>query len=185
MKYNIVFVGSVEAGKTSLIQKKLYDRSDQTYASTLSVDYAPWVVDDIEMSIWDTCGQERFLAITSSYYMRGHVFVLVHDTTKDDIGKHLEMWRKEIVAKKPPRHSPVIIVVSNKMDLAPCSSKVSDWVRQYEYDHIKTSVVTGRGVDALFEKIKDAVIVHQSDWLSPSLPALPDSTPQASPGCAC
>ena len=40
--------------------------------------------------------------------------------------------------------------------------------------------------DELFTKIKDAILVHQTDWMSPSLPALPIAdTPKVAPGCSC
>ena len=139
------------------------------------------------MSVWDTCGQERFMAITSSYFMRGHVFVLVHDILDSTVALDLEKWYKEIMAKRPPRHKPVVIVVTNKVDLhAVCTSEVSEWISTHSFEHVYTSAQTGEGIDKLFQKVHEAAIVHQSDWLSPSLPALPSVPPTAqSPGCSC
>jgi len=187
MRFNIVLVGSVSGGKTSIIKKKINCLGASKHVSTIAVDYVPLKLGDFDVSVWDTCGQERFMSITSSYFMRGHVFVLVHDVIDSDVLQDLEKWRLEITKKKPARHSPVIIVVSNKIDLTPfCSQPVSDWVSDHMFDHMYTSAKTGEGIDALFTKIKDAITVHQSDWMSPSLPALP-LMPDVdnSPGCAC
>jgi small GTP-binding protein len=185
MRFNIVFVGSVGGGKTSIIKK--YTGKNTKITSTIAVDFIPIQLGDIKMSMWDTCGQERFMSITSSYFMRGHVFILVHDILDSTVAKDLEKWRNEIVNKKPPRHQPVVIVVTNKVDLhSVCTQEVSEWINKWSYEHVYTSAKTGEGIDLLFKKIQEATIVHQSDWLSPSLPALPVMPETAkSPGCAC
>lgn len=188
MRFNIVFVGSVGGGKTSIINRYFHKKADmEKHVSTIAVDFVPTVIDDVAMSIWDTCGQERFMAITSSYFMRGHVFVLVHDISDSTVKNDLEKWHQDIVKKRPARHEPVIIVVSNKTDLkAFCADEISDWTRENSFDHMFTSAKTGENVDALFKKIRDAVLVHQTDWLSPSLPALPiTETTKEAPGCSC
>jgi len=186
MRFNVVFVGSVSGGKTSIIKKKLGQDISQ-HVSTIAVDFASMKLNDIDVSVWDTCGQERFKSITSSYFMRGHVFVLVHDVLDSTVDDDLEKWRLDIVNNRPARHDPVVIVVTNKVDLHPfCHSDVAEWISHHTFDHVHTSAKTGEGIDKLFAQIHDAIVVHQSDWLSPSLPSLP-VMPESklSPGCIC
>ena len=188
MRFNVVFVGSVGGGKTSIIQKYFHkDRDVSKHVSTIAVDFIPTIIDDIAMSIWDTCGQERFMSITSSYFMRGHVFVLVHDVADSMLKTDLKKWHDDILNKRPGRHDPVIIVVSNKTDVHPfCAEDIREWVNENMFDHVYTSAKTGENIQKLFKKIRDAIVVHQSDWLAPTLPALPVSdTPEPSPGCSC
>lgn len=184
MRYNIVFVGSVGAGKTSLIRK--YQSKGIKVASTLAVDFLPLELGDFKVSVWDTCGQERFMSITSSYFARGHVFVLVHDISDSTVSEDLKNWYKTISEKSARLHDPVVIIVSNKTDLNPfASSEVTSWVKEHTFDHIYTSAVTGEGIDNLFTKIHDAIVVHQAEWMSPSLPALPSEPVRRAPGCSC
>ena len=186
MRFNVVFVGSVGGGKTSIIKKYFNNDDTSKHVSTIAVDFVPTTIDEVQMSIWDTCGQERFMAITSSYFTRGHVFVLVHDISDSTLDHDLIKWHKDIVNKRPARHEPVVIVVSNKTDIRPfCSDDVSDWVREYSFDHMFTSAQTGENIDKLFQKIRDAILVHQTDWLQPSLPALPTQEHVQAPGCSC
>jgi len=187
MRFNVVFVGSVAAGKTSIIHRYLKKNFLEQHVSTIAVDFIPIKIEDTPLSIWDTCGQERFMSITSSYYMRGHVFVLVHDTSNLNMDKNLKYWFNEIQKKKPGRHHPVIIVVSNKVDKTSSSSNVRIWCNDNMFEHVETSAKTGKGVSELFQKIHDAVVVHGNDWLSShSLPSLPISpTTETTPGCAC
>lgn len=187
MRYNVVFVGSVAAGKTSIIQRYLKNTFLKKHVSTIAVDFVPIEIEDIKLSIWDTCGQERFMAITSSYYMRGHIFVLVHDTSELDMDKNLKYWYNEIVKKKPGRHNPIIIIVSNKIDKISSSSDVRIWCNDNMFEHVDTSAKTGIGIQSLFQKIHDAVVVHHNEWLSgATLPYLPmTSVSDPTPGCVC
>lgn len=186
MRFNVVFVGSVGGGKTSIIKKYFNNDDTSKHVTTIAVDFVPTTIKDVQMSIWDTCGQERFMAITSSYFLRGHVFVLVHDISDSTLDQDLIKWYNEIVQKRPARHNPVIIIVSNKTDIRPfCSDPVSDWVREHSFDHMFTSAQTGENVENLFHKIRDAILVHQTDWLQPSLPALPMQATVHTPGCSC
>lgn len=187
MRYNIVFVGSVGAGKTSVISKYVKGHVPQEQQSTIAVDLISLKLDDFEVSVWDTCGQERFMSLTSSYFTRGHVFVLVHDISNSSITNDLQKWYRCIMAQKPPRHSPIVIVVSNKTDLAPfCPTDIKNWIEEHHFDHVYTSATSGEGIQQLFQQIKNAVTVHQSDWLAPSLPTL-IAVPKlrTAPGCLC
>ena len=186
MRYNVVLVGSVVSGKTSIVKCQQKEPINK-HGSTICVDCVTVDIGDISITLWDTCGQERFKSITSSYFMRGHVFLLVHDIADSNVSDDLEKWRTEIMKNKPARHTPIIIIVSNKIDLQPfCNDKISDWVRENALDHVFTSAKTGEGIDNLFEQVKAAVIVHQTEWLSPSLPSLPTvPESQPSPGCSC
>lgn len=186
MRYNVVLVGSVASGKTSIVKCKLNEPIDK-HMSTLCVDCVPLDIDGVSITLWDTCGQERFKSITSSYFMRGHIFLLVHDIADSDVKNDLERWRLEIEKNKPPRHDPIIIVVSNKVDLEPfCRDHIADWVREHGFDQVYTSAKTKEGIEQLFTEIKNAITVHQQAWLSPSLPSLPSFPEQTpSPGCSC
>lgn len=184
MRYNIVFVGSVGAGKTSIIRR--YQEKTMNVTSTLAVDFIPMTLNDLKVSVWDTCGQERFMSIASSYFARGHVFVLVHDIADSSVAEDLKKWYSTIQNKSAVLHEPVVIIVSNKTDLNPfADSSVTNWVKEHTFDHIYTSANTGEGIQNLFSKIHDAVVVHQAEWMTPSLPALPVEPIRRAPGCSC
>ena len=95
----------------------------------------------------------------------------------------------DIVMKRPSRRDIHVIVVSNKTDRKRkllCTEDVQTWINHNMFDHVYTSAKTGENIDELFTKIKDAILVHQTDWMSPSLPALPIAdTPKVAPGCSC
>jgi 50S ribosomal subunit-associated GTPase HflX len=115
----------------------------------------------------------RMVSFPKQTFARGHIFVLVNDSLNSKLND-LTKWYNIIHDECVARHNPVVIVASNKCDadIPFCSSEIESWVRNNDLEHVYTSAKTGEGLDKLFSKIGDAIEVHQSDWLSPSLPSL-------------
>ena len=68
------------------------------------------------MNIWDTCGQERFMAIAKMYYQDANVILLVVDCDNHDslerANDYLEIIQEETTNNK-------VFLVVNKIDLIP------------------------------------------------------------------
>jgi len=180
-------VGNISAGKSSIIQRKIKGKFNVNQHATIACDFYDLQIGNYNTAIWDTAGQEKFLSLSRSYFARGHVFVLVHDLTNSKIDD-LKKWYNIIHDECAPRHLSVIIIASNKCDgdVPFCSSETESWIRNNDLEHVYTSAKTGEGIDNLFSKIKDAIEVHQSDWLSPSLPSLVvNPEMKEMEGCSC
>jgi len=173
MRYNVCFVGNISAGKSSIIQRKINGKFNVNQHATIACDFYDLQIGDHNTAIWDTAGQEKFLSLSKSYFARGHIFVLVNDLLNSKLND-LKKWYKIINDESAARHNPVVIISNNKCDcdVPFCSSETESWIRNNDLDHVYTSAKTGEGIDNLFSKINDAIQVHQSDWLSPSLPSL-------------
>jgi small GTP-binding protein len=187
MRYSVCFVGNIGAGKSSIIQRKINGHFNENLYATIAVDFCTLQLGEFDTAIWDTCGQEKFLSLSKSYFARAHVFVLVHDLLNSKLND-LTKWYNIIHDECVARHNPVVIMVSNKCDgdVPFCSSEIESWVRNNDLEHVYTSAKSGEGIDKLFSKIGDAIEVHQSLWLSPSLPSLIVNPPlKKSEGCSC
>ena len=82
--YKILIVGDANAGKTAILDQFTNKNFDGKYISTIGIDFNVKciTVDDdavIKLQIWDTCGQERFKALTRSYYRNAQAIVIVYD----------------------------------------------------------------------------------------------------------
>ena len=187
MRYNVCFVGNISAGKSSIIQRKINGKFNVNQHATIACDFYDLQIGDFETAIWDTAGQEKFLSLSKSYFARAHVFVLVHDLLNSKLND-LTKWYNIIHDECVARHNPVVIIASNKCDgdVPFCSSEIESWVRNNDLEHVYTSAKSGEGIDKLFSKIGDAIEVHQSLWLSPSLPSLIVNPPMKEmEGCNC
>ena len=186
MRYSVCFVGNIGAGKSSIIQRKINGHFNENLYATIAVDFCTLQLGEFDTAIWDTCGQEKFLSLSKSYFARGHIFVLVNDLTNSKL-TDLTKWYNIIHEGCIARHTPVVIIASNKCDGVPfCASEIESWVRGKDLEHVYTSAKTGEGIDQLFSKVQDALEVHQSDFLSPSLPSLVINSPMKEmEGCNC
>jgi GTPase SAR1 family protein len=63
---------------------------------------------------WDTCGQERFSAITTNFIRGSKVFVLVYDITNLASFEKLDFWFRTAAQIEPEAK---FVLVGNKSDL--------------------------------------------------------------------
>ena len=168
MRYNICFVGNISAGKSSIIRRRINGDFNDKSHTTIACDFNDLQIGDFNTAIWDTAGEERFLALSRSYFARGHVFVLVHDLLNSKL-HDLEKWYNIIQDESVSRYTPVIIIVSNKCDgdIPFIKSETESWIRNNDLEHVYTSAKTGEGIDKLFYKIHDAIKVHERNWSKP------------------
>jgi small GTP-binding protein len=187
MRFNICFVGNISAGKSSIIQRKINGHFNSEPHATIACDFYELELGDFDTAIWDTAGEERFLALSKSYFARGHIFVLVSDLLNSKLND-LKKWHNIIHDQCVARHTPVVIIASNKCDgeVPFCSTDTESWIRNNELEHVYCSARTGENIDQLFAKIREAIEVHQTDFLSPSLPSIVVNAPlRPTEGCNC
>lgn len=69
----------------------------------------------VKLQIWDTAGQDRFRAVTRSYYRGAAGALLVYDVTSRDSYNHVGTWLNDARTMANPDIS--LILVGNKTDL--------------------------------------------------------------------
>lgn len=118
VKHKIVFLGDVCVGKTSLINRFIYDSFDNNYNSTVGIDFLCKTVSTenktYRLQLWDTAGQERFRSLLPNYIRNSSVAVIVFDVTQAESFSQLEKWVNEVKTERSNCMS--ILVVGNKID---------------------------------------------------------------------
>lgn len=112
-----------------------------------------------ELTIWDTCGQERFRSMTRQYFKDAHGIVLVYDVGEENSFDNLNGWMKEI--KNNSNLDPAIILVANKIDLEDrkvTKEKGMKYAEKNGLMYVETSSKEGINVDSPFEKLTNALI---------------------------
>ena len=118
--YKVLIVGDANAGKTSILDQFTNNNFDGTYISTIGIDFnvKSVTVDDnktIKLQIWDTCGQERFKALTRSYYRNADAVIIVYDITSPKSFDNAKQWIRETELFMDS--DVLIVLVGNKSDL--------------------------------------------------------------------
>jgi small GTP-binding protein len=176
-RYKFIFLGNLQVGKTSLLKAIINPENDHsqpppTTGADCHTGELYWKGYYIGAKLWDTSGQERFRAITDSYYKGGDVVILVYDITDRRSWESLKTtWNNEI-NKHCLNKDAIIVVVANKQDLKGHAIVENASAEKYlrenhpSYKFCKTSATDRTGIEelretiaeALFEKYKEKII---------------------------
>ena len=107
-------------GKSSLLlqftQRQFRTDSESTIGVEMGTRNIQLDDKDTKLEIWDTAGQESFLAITRSYYRGADGCLLVYDISRRSTFSALSMWLSE-ARQHSNNPNLVVMMVGNKADL--------------------------------------------------------------------
>lgn len=118
-KAKVIVVGDGGCGKTCWVSK-LLDRSAEIdrYIATIGVQVRNVRADlsngkFIDMSMWDTAGQEKFGGLRDGYYIMAQAAVIMFDVTSRITYKNVPQWYRDVtrVCENIP-----IVLVGSKAD---------------------------------------------------------------------
>ena len=160
----IILIGDSNVGKTSLVNRFMGYEFEKNYVCTINADFKIKSISisseiGAELTIWDTCGQERFRSMTRQYFKDAHGIVLVYDVGDMNSFNNLPIWLKEI--KNNSNKDPEIILVANKIDLEDrkvTKDKGTKFAEKNNMMYAETSSKEGINVDSPFEKLANSLI---------------------------
>jgi small GTP-binding protein len=169
IKKKICLIGSFAVGKTSLIQRYVYDRFDEKYLTTIGVKISQKALPPITdpdggqviqhtFLIWDIAGLEKFDSVVTNYFRGAAGALIVADLTRDETIEHLSQLYDRFSAISPDASA---IVLGNKQDLfkedkqtlAALKAKAAE----FKTELILTSAKTGDGVEQAFMGLSEKI----------------------------
>ena len=168
--YKILLLGDCSSGKTSLIYRLVHNSFLEYYVSTIGIDFniKSFVVNDkrVKLQIWDSCGQERFNALTRSYYRNTDAFIICYDISSRKSFEDAKYWIKEL--EKYVFDRPVIkILVGTKADLEDSRNVKYDDGKKYAdslgIEFIETSSKNNSNIKELFYNLSLKLLDKISD----------------------
>jgi Ras-related protein Rab-1A len=157
----VVLVGDSGVGKSCLLQRYCEGVYSDSHISTIGVDYRSRRVklgkDVFTAQIYDTAGQERFRAISASYYRKAQGVILVVDITSPKSVSSADRWMQEL--RKNCSTGICAVLLANKADQpwAVPINVLEDIAARYSLPLLQVSAKTGENVgqaiDALVARI--------------------------------
>ena len=96
LTFKILILGDSNVGKTSLLLKFTDNIFNETYITTIGVEYKEKEItlDNIKykLNIWDTAGQERFKSITKNFFKSADGIIFVYDITNKSTFDNIKNW---------------------------------------------------------------------------------------------
>ena len=160
----IILIGDSSVGKTSLVNRYMGYEFIENQPCTVNTDFKVKSISvsaeiGTELTIWDTCGQERYRSMTRAYFKDAHGIVLVYDVGKMESFDNLSGWMKDI--KNNSNLDPAIILVANKIDLDDRKISKETGMKYAEKNglmYVETSSKEGINIDSPFEKLANTLI---------------------------
>merc|ERR1719245_1241529 len=101
---NILLLGDAYVGKTSLRKRLELDDFVQTQATQgveLTCLLSNFRGEDLQITIWDPAGQERYAPITKTFFRRAHAAAIVFSANEACTWSHVEFWMRELETNAP------------------------------------------------------------------------------------
>ncbi|KAH9051719.1 ras-domain-containing protein [Lactarius vividus] len=162
----LLVLGIASVGKSSLLLRF----TDQQWLPegemnpTIGVDTLEHKLDvkgkRVNLNIWDTAGDERLRAITSSYYRGTQGIILVYDVTSRETFDAISWWFAERSKYAP---EPVVkMIVGNKSDKSHMrqvsTAEGAAFAAQNKCLFIESSAKTAVGVRETFRQVLERII---------------------------
>jgi len=167
--FKILLLGAAAVGKTSLVQRFVHNRFEQSYLMTIGMEPSEKFVtlEDntvVALSIWDLAGQDRFRFIRHTFFKGAKAALMVFDLTRNSTLTDLEKWNSELV--KNCGKNTLTILVGNKNDLEDKIAVSDDECKSLKkkinsLDFIKTSALTGEHVQEAFVKLATLLVKNR------------------------
>ena len=119
LNFKIIIIGDSGVGKSCLCLRATKNVFDTIYSPTIGFEFMTFMikVDEkpIKLQIWDTCGQEVYRSLISSFYNNSSLALIVYSIDNEDSFNNLEFWLNELKTKGNPDIN--IFLIGNKADL--------------------------------------------------------------------
>ena len=114
----ILILGDSTVGKTTLLLKYVDCYFPKAYIATIGVEYKVKKINinglDLNLQIWDSAGQERFLGITKNFMKGADGIIYMYDITNKESFDNLKNW---IMQSEESIEDFKKIIIGNKIDL--------------------------------------------------------------------
>lgn len=157
LSFKIIVVGDSGVGKSCLTMKATKDYFEEFYSATVGFEFLTFNVkiNDkyIKLQIWDTCGQEIYRSLVSSFYKNSSLAMIVYSIDNETSFANVNTWKNEIKNESNPEIK--VFLIGNKSDLEEkrkVSKETSEqYYKQHQFDFfMETSAKLGVNAKNVF-----------------------------------
>mmetsp|Transcript_11661 Transcript_11661/g.19904 ORF Transcript_11661/g.19904 Transcript_11661/m.19904 type:complete len:198 (-) Transcript_11661:67-660(-) len=178
VQLKLLLIGNSGVGKSCVLVRFVDDEFDEDTPCTIGVDYKNTVFDDfhgkrVNLSIWDTAGQEKFRSLTSSYYRGTHGIVVVFDVNDRESFDNVDQWINE-AQLYAVKCDPVMLLIGNKIDKPDrvvSKKEATEFARSKGMVYIETSAKTKVGIQQTFEELVQKIL-DKGNYVSENKPTV-------------
>ena len=157
--FKIIVIGDSAVGKSSLTLRGTKNHFKDFYTPTIGFEFLSFNIriknQTVKLQIWDTCGQEVYRSLISSFYRNSSLAIIVYAIDNQESFDNLESWLDEIKSQTHPNLR--IFLIGNKSDLEDQRIINKETAEELVKDHnidlfMETSAKTGTNAQEVFVK---------------------------------
>ena len=156
----VVFLGSPDVGKSSILQRYITKKYTESQSNTIGANFITKKVSQngksLKLNIWDTAGQERYQSFSKIYCREAGVFIWTYDSTNPESFEGLKKWYEILKADSIPSDA-LMFVAGNKCELKELNYELSEpveaFIQEINAEHFFVSAKTGAGIEEMFSRI--------------------------------
>ena len=162
----LVILGEGRVGKTSILLQYFKKTFNEGQVSTVNPAFYEKTVNSngksVQLTFWDTAGQEQFNAISTLYYQNAVGALIVYDVSIFETFNKVKEWVKTL--QEAVGRDIVFVIAGNKFDLSnkeelsKRSSEIDSYCAKENCKHFYTSAKTRFQVDEAFESLLRSVL---------------------------
>ena len=157
ISFKVIIIGDCGVGKSSISLKATKNQFLEQYKTTIGFEFFIFNIKinnlNINLQIWDTCGQETFKSLISNFYKNSSLAIIVYAIDNINSFNNINMWIKDLKQFSNPNIK--IILIGNKNDLNDKRviqfEKGKEFSKDYNFDlFFETSAKNGFNVKNVF-----------------------------------
>ena len=157
LSFKIIIIGDSFVGKSCLALKACKNLFTETYSPTIGFEFLTFFVkieeSNLKLQIWDTCGQEVYRSLISSFYHNSSLAILVYSIDNQNSFDSMESWLNKIKTLGNPDIN--IFLIGNKADLEENREVSKEMGEKFSKSHdvslfLETSAKTGFNAENVF-----------------------------------
>ena len=157
LSFKIIVIGDCGVGKSCLTTKATKNYFEDNYTSTVGFEFCTFNIKikdkTIKMQIWDTCGQEAYKSLISSFYRNSSLAILVYSIENLESFENIKLWLNEVKTQSNPDIK--IFLIGNKIDLEEQRKISKDMAEEFKNNNkinffLETSAKTGFNAKNVF-----------------------------------
>ena len=137
LSFKIIVVGDSGVGKSCLTMRGTKNHFEECYSPTVGFEFFTFNIrvndKNIKLQIWDTCGQEAYRSLITSFYRNASLAILVYSIDNQNSYNNIEAWLNEIKSQSNPETKTFLI--GNKIDLENERKIPKELAQQFCKDH--------------------------------------------------
>ena len=178
----LAIIGDSGVGKSNFLFKYIEGQFSPLHVATVGFDYKSKIITlpqskkKVKLQIWDTAGQEKYMAINKNLFQRVQGVILMYDITKRESFERLNIWIN--IIKQMTNEIPIILV-GNKLDEEKNEEKGrivtynegEAFAKDNDFQFLEASGLNGTNVDKVFNAIAELIIKNLQEERIPSIAA--------------